>query len=162
MPLIKGGERVDDPWISLAEGAEIPPHGPLIVSLQQWRDQRAALLARADTLGIRLASDQPTSEIADDLSHFELVALEFPSFGDGRPYSHARILREILGFEGELRAVGDVLLEQLHFMHRAGFDAFVVSSETALEDWRIAESEIRVWYQPTADGRPTAMMLRRG
>ena len=161
MPLIKGGEPIDDPWVPLAQTDEIPPGGALLVSLEQWRARREALLARGGRLGIRLASDQPPAEIAGDLRHFQLVALDFPSFGDGRPYSSARLLREQLGFEGELRAVGDVGLDQLHFMHRSGFDAFEIESETALEDWRTAESEMRVWYQPTADGRVTAAQLRK-
>ena len=90
-----------------------------------------------------------------------VVALEFPKFRDGRAYSYARLLRERYGFKGELRAVGEVLLEQLFFMLRTGFDAFEIESADPLEDYRTALADFSVWYQPTADGRPTAMQLRR-
>ena len=74
---------------------------------------------------------------------------------------YLRILRERCGFEGEVRAVGDVGLEQLHFMQRTTFDAFELVSESPEQDWRIAQADMDVWYQPTADGRPTATRLRK-
>jgi len=161
MALIKGGRRVDDPFVDASGNEAIPPSGPVIVSLAQWQAQRDALLARGAPLGIRLHSDQSPEAIANDVEHFALVALEFPKFRDGRAYSYARLLRERYGFKGELRAVGDVLMEQVFFMVRTGFDAFdlqqspdpVAAFETALKDFT-------VWYQPTGDGRPTAMQLR--
>ena len=122
---------------------------------------RRALLARGTPLGIRLHSDQSPELIAADVPHFAVVALEFPKFRDGRAYSYARLLRERYGFKGELRAVGDVLLEQLFFMLRTGFDAFELESADPLGDYRTALADFSVWYQPTADGRPTAMQLRR-
>jgi len=161
MALIKAGKRVEDPFVDASGADAIPPSGPVIVSLAQWQAQRDALLARGTPLGIRLHSDQSPEAIADDVQHFAVMALEFPKFRDGRAYSYARLLRERYGFKGELRAVGDVLMEQLFFMLRTGFDAFdvqqspdpVAAFETALKDFS-------VWYQPTGDGRPTAMQLR--
>jgi len=161
MALIKAGKRVEDPFVDASGADAIPPSGPVIVSLAQWQAQRDALLARGTPLGIRLHSDQSPEAIADDVQHFAVIALEFPKFRDGRAYSYARLLRERYGFKGELRAVGDVLMEQLFFMLRTGFDAFdvqqspdpVAAFETALKDFS-------VWYQPTGDGRPTAMQLR--
>jgi uncharacterized protein (DUF934 family) len=161
MALIKNGELVTSSFVDASALEAIPPTGPVIVSLEQWRAQRAELLQRGSPLGIRLHSDQPPELIAADLPHFELVALEFPKFRDGRAYSYARLLRERYGFKGELRAVGEVLLEQLFFMVRTGFDAFDVQSADPLEDYRTALADFSVWYQPAADGRPTAMQLRR-
>ncbi len=89
-----------------------------------------------------------------------MIALEFPAFKDGRAYSHARLLRERFGFQGELRAVGDVLLEQLHFMQRVGFDAFEIDSADPLGDYQTAVADFSVWYQPATDSRPTAVDLR--
>ena len=123
---------------------------------------RRACSQRGTPLGIRLHSDQPPELIAADLPHFAVVALEFPKFRDGRAYSYARLLRERYGFKGELRAVGEVLLEQLFFMLRTGFDAFEIESADPLKDYRTALADFSVWYQPAADGRPTAMQLRRG
>jgi uncharacterized protein (DUF934 family) len=162
MALIKAGKLVDDAFVDASGAEAIPASGPVIVSLEQWQKNRDALLARGTPLGLRLHSDQSPDAIADDVQRFALIALEFPKFRDGRAYSYARLLRERYGFKAELRAVGDVLMEQLFFMVRTGFDAFdvqqspdpVAAFETALKDFT-------VWYQPTGDGRPTAMQLRR-
>jgi len=162
MALIKNGELVESSFVDVSGASEIPAAGSVIVSFEQWQAQRTALLARGAPLGIRLHSDQSPELVAADLEHFALVALEFPKFRDGRAYSYARLLRERYGFKGELRAVGDVLLEQLFFMLRTGFDAFELTSADPLRDYRIALADFSVWYQPTADGRPTAMQLRRG
>jgi uncharacterized protein (DUF934 family) len=160
MALIKNGELVESSFVDVSGASEIPATGSIIVSFEQWQAQRAALLARGTPLGVRLHSDQSPELVAADLEHFALVALEFPKFRDGRAYSYARLLRERYGFKGELRAVGDVLLEQLFFMLRTGFDAFELTSADPLRDYRIALADFSVWYQPAADGRPTAMQLR--
>ncbi len=161
MAIVKNGELVASSFVDVSAAEAVPPTGAVIVSLEQWQAQRDALLERGTPLGIRLHSDQPPDLIAADLQHFTVVALEFPKFRDGRAYSYARLLRERYGFKGELRAVGDVLLEQLFFMLRTGFDAFELTSADPLGDYRTALADFSVWYQPTADGRPTAMQLRR-
>lgn len=161
MALVKNGELVTSSFVDASRADAIPPAGPVIVSLDQWKAHRDELLARGTPLGIRLHSDQAPELIAADLEHFEVVALEFPKFRDGRAYSYARLLRERYGFKGELRAVGEVLLEQLFFMLRTGFDAFEIESKDPLGDYRTALADFSVWYQPAADGRPTAMQLRR-
>ena len=161
MSLIKQGKLTADPFVDASGAESIPPSGPVIVSLAQWQAQRDALLARGTPLGIRLHSDQSPEVIANDVGHFALVALEFPKFRDGRAYSYARLLRERYGFTGELRAVGDVLMEQLFFMVRTGFDAFdLQQSPDPVAAFQTALKDFTVWYQPTGDGRPTAMQLR--
>ncbi|MGD8323495.1 MAG: DUF934 domain-containing protein, partial [Gammaproteobacteria bacterium] len=145
-------------FIDVSDGEDVPADGAIIVSLAQWR--AAAEELRGRDLGIRLRSDEPPELIADDLSEFSLIALEFPVFRDGRAYSYARILRETHGYSGELRAVGDVLLEQLHFMIRVGFDAFELHGADPEGAYRTAAKEFSAWYQPGADSRPTAMQLR--
>ena len=160
MALIKDGKLVADTFVDASGMEAIPPTGAVLVTYDQWQAQRAALLARGTPLGIRLRSDQPPELIAVDLPHFALVALEFPKFRDGRAYSYARLLRERYGFGGELRAIGDVLLEQLFFMQRTGFDAFEIQGADPLGQYRTALGDLSVWYQPTGDGRPTAMQLR--
>jgi uncharacterized protein (DUF934 family) len=108
-----------------------------------------------------LPSDTSPLAIADDVGRLGLVALEFPRFTDGRPYSHARLLRQRLGYRGELRAVGNVLRDQLLFMRRCGFDAFELPDGADVAAWLSAFDEISVFYQPAADGAPPAMELRR-
>jgi len=160
MALVKNGELATSSFVDASGAESIPPTGPVIVSLDQWKAHRDELVKRGTPLGIRMHSDQPPELIAADLPHFAVVALEFPKFRDGRAYSYARLLRERYGFKGELRAVGEVLLEQLFFMLRTGFDAFDIQSADPLKDYHTALADFSVWYQPTADGRKTAMQLR--
>lgn len=160
MPLIKDGRIIADRWVSVRDGEEIPADAPAIVTLARWRAEEG-LSGRVAPLGVRLASDEAPEDIADDLRRFELIALEFPKFTDGRAYSHARVLRERYGYRGELRAVGNVLRDQLLFMLRCGFDTFEIASETAADDWRAAIEEIGLFYQPAADGRKPIAAFRR-
>lgn len=158
MALIRDGRLCEDRFVDVSADDEVPCEGAVIVSLSQWRSARDELRGR--DLGIRLRSDESPELIADDLSEFSLIALEFPVFRDGRAYSYARILRETYGYTGELRAVGDVLLEQLHFMIRVGFDEFELHGGDPEGAYRTAAQEFSAWYQPGADSRPTAMQLR--
>lgn len=161
MALVKDGALVDDAFVELADDApEIPEGQPVIVGLERFQRDRDALLARRLPVGVRLRSDEHPERIADDLDALAVVALEFPVFKDGRAYSYARILTEHYGYAGEVRAVGDVLLEQLGFMLRTGFNAFEIDSDDPLGDYRTALEEFTVWYQPTGDARPTAAQLR--
>jgi len=159
--LIRDGALVEDAFVDVSDADVLPETGAIIVSLEQWQANRDALLARGEPLGLKLRSDQMPDAVASDLEHFEVIALEFPKFRDGRAYSYARLLRERYGYAKELRAVGEVLLEQLHFMLRCGFDAFEIRDPDPLGAYRAAAADYTVWYQPTGDGRPTAMQLRR-
>ncbi|MBM4196061.1 MAG: DUF934 domain-containing protein [Gammaproteobacteria bacterium] len=160
MPLLKSGAIVTDNFVDVSADSSIPDSGSIIVSLEQWLANLDALIARREPIGIRLRSDQHPEVIADDLDHFSVIALEFPIFKDGRAYSYARLLRERWGYAAELRAVGDVLLEQLHFMQRVGFDAFELKSADPVSDWLTASGEFSAWYQATGDGRVPARALR--
>lgn len=160
MALIKRGTLIDDPYVWVATDEALPDTGAVIVSLARWQDERDTLLARKDPVGVRLKSDESPELIAEDLDRIALVALEFPQFRDGRAYSYARMLRERFGFGGEIRAVGDVLMEQLHFMVRTGFDAFELESDDPLGDFQTAQEDFSIWYQPTGDGRHTALQRR--
>jgi uncharacterized protein (DUF934 family) len=162
MALVKNNALVDDTFTLALKPEAIPPTGPVLVSLELWESHRQHLLERNAPLGVRLRSDQSPETIAEDLDRFHVVALEFPAFRDGRAYSYARLLRERYGYTGELRAVGEVLMEQLHFMLRTGFDAFEIEAEDPLAQFRAALEDFSVWYQPTGDGRDTVMQLRHG
>jgi uncharacterized protein (DUF934 family) len=160
MALIRDDALVEDEYRFVADADPLPASGAVLVTLARWQADRAALLERADPVGVRLRSDESSELIGDDLDRIALVALEFPQFRDGRAYSYARILRERFGFAGEIRAVGDVLMDQLHFMLRTGFNAFELTSDDPLEQYQTARAEFSTWYQPTGDGRPTATSLR--
>ncbi len=160
MPLIKYGHVIPDPWIAVGDEALLPATGAVIVTLPRFRAETQALWGRGAPLGVRLKSSELAQEIGPDVGQLGLIALEFQTFRDGRPYSTARLLRQRWGFRGELRAVGDVLRDQFLFMHRCGFDAFEVADERAVEGWRKAMAEFSVFYQAAADGRMPARALR--
>src|SRR3990172_2735370 len=127
--IIKNRTIVDDDWIVLRLSANdtpqgvVIPSGKVIVPLKVWKAQRAALLNRAD-LGVWLTSDERAEDLQNDLASFSVIAVDFPRFADGRGYSIAYHLRVRLGYRGELRAIGDVLRDQIFYMQRVGFDAF--------------------------------------
>src|SRR5262245_13127711 len=120
---------LDDPapWLAVGEDGfvpDLPAAGGLIVPLALWRLRSEELLARGGPVGVRLAAGEGPEAIADDLEQLALVAVHFPKFSDGRGLSTGRLLRERYRYEGELRAVGDVLRDQLLFLERCGLDAF--------------------------------------
>ncbi len=143
---------VEDDWQLVADDTEVPAEGDIIVSVARWQKEREALSARKGRLGLKINGDTPVETIAPDLEHFALVALEFPKFADGRCFSHARLLRERLGYKGELRAVGDVVRDTIDFMRRCGIDTFAVRADKNAEDALKAFTEFSVRYQAAADG----------
>ena len=160
MALIRDDALVADEYVLLAQDDPLPAAGAVIVTLARWQRDRDLLTQRSDPVGVRLKSDESPELIAADLAKIALVALEFPQFRDGRAYTYGRMLRERFGYAGEIRAVGDVLMEQLHFMLRVGFDAFELDADDPVGAYRAALEDFSVWYQPTGDGRPTAIQLR--
>lgn len=161
MTLIKDAKVVtDDPWRQIGDGDDLPDSCPVIVSLERWRKNGLRLAGRNAALGISLKSDQPPEIISGDLDRFGLIALEFPAFTDGRAFSHARLLRQRYGFAGEIRAVGNVLRDQIFFMARCGFDAFELEAGRDPEGAIEALEEFSVVYQAAADGRLPAHRLR--
>ena len=163
--IIRHQQVANDNWQLLeaaADGAAppVPPAGDIIVPLALWFEQRDALCARKGRLGVWLDSHEDPALIAHDLRHFSLVAVNFPQFTDGRGYSIARLLRELYGWRGELRAIGDVFRDQLFYLARCGFDAFVLRQG---EDARAALSafyDFSEVYQTAAD-RPMPLFRRR-
>jgi len=129
--LIKHRAVVDDEWVLLRQAsslADVPDGVPVIVPLALWHDRRAALHARGE-VGVWLApTDDPCALVAD-LGTLPLIAVDFPKFADGRGYSTARLLRDRYGYRGELRAIGDVLRDQLFALSECGFDAFALRED---------------------------------
>ena len=162
MPLIKDGRQIADNWVKVADESEVPTASPIIVSLNRWNEEKETLIGLGQDLGILLESDQSPEHIEGDLGKLSLVALNFPAFGDGRAYSYARILRERYGFDGEVRAIGDVLYDQIQLMHRCGFDAMEIENAATLRALnRNKSADVDIFYQPTGDGEPTASSLRK-
>lgn len=154
MPLIKDNAIAEDPWVYLDDEAPAPDLGDIIVSATRWANEREALLTRKGRAGVRVDNDYVDFDaLASDMPRLAVIVLKFPGFKDGRAFSQARLLRERYGFEGELRATGQVLRDQMQFAVRCGFDALEVEGIAALEDWCAAQSEMSVFYQPAADNR---------
>ena len=156
MRVIKGNQVIEDNWLRLDKAAiEAPlPPGDIIVPYAYWKTHREQLLQRKDGLfGICIYGDDAIEEVAVDLQHFHLIALDFPTFRDGRNYSHARLLRERYGYKGELRAVGDVLRDQLFFLRRVGIDAFQIREDKDIEDAIQSFADFSVVYQTAADDK---------
>lgn len=154
--IIKNGEVIDESWDLLAKDASLdalPNSGDIIVPLTLWLEHAHALRNRDGGLGIWLDSDEEIETVSDDLAQFQVIALNFPVFTDGRHFSTARLLRERYGYTGEIRAIGDVLRDQLFLMQRCGFDAFAVRADRDPYDALKSLTEFSVTYQAAADQR---------
>ena len=152
-------DLVEDPFTFVADDQEMP-RGDVIVSLTRFEAEGEGLLSEGRSVGVRLESHEPVETLAYDLPRIAVVALAFPKFADGRAFSYARLLRERLGYTGQVRAVGDVLREQAVFMVRCGFDAFSPADGSTVDQWRVAASRFRHVYQRASDGRPAAFAER--
>jgi len=129
--LIKGRALVEDTYALLRDAtalADVPEGAPVIVPLALWLAERDALLRRGD-VGVLLAPADDPATLAGDVAAVPVIAIDFPKFTDGRGCSIARLLRDRHGFAGELRAVGDVLRDQLFALWQCGFDAFLVRAD---------------------------------
>ena len=170
--LIKNGQIVDDAWQTLvvADGQTAhsialpaPSAPPTLLPLAVWQARRDEILARSAggrPIGVWLDAGEDPEAIADDLGHFALVAINFPKFADGRGYSTARLLRERYGYRGELRAIGDVLRDQLFLMKRCGFDAYALRADKDASEALAGLTDFSETYQAAAD-QPQPLFRRR-
>lgn len=145
--LIKHGIATTDSWqiLDLAAG-ESPetvalPDGDIIFPLAVWQARKDEIVSRP-TIGLLLQPADRVEDVAGELASFNLIAVNFPKFVDGRGYSTAALLRQRYGYTGELRAVGDVLHDQLFFMRRVGFDSY------ALKDGKSLDYAIAAGFKP--------------
>ena len=165
--LIKQGKIVDDAWqlVRLAEGespADVAlPEKQALLPLAVWLARRDELLARGGKLGVWLAAGEDAQAIAGDLARIAVVAVDFPKFTDGRGYSTARLLHERHAYRGEIRAIGDVLRDQLHFMKRCGFDAYALRGDQDAEAAIASLTDFTESYQAAVD-QPLPLFRRRG
>ncbi|BDX20478.1 DUF934 domain-containing protein [Halopseudomonas aestusnigri] len=161
--LIKNGAVVNDSWHVLDKDATLdglPNSDSIIVPLALWLEHSHALKARDGGLGVWLDSDEEVESIAGDLDQFQVIALNFPVFSDGRNYSNARLLRDRYQYQGEVRAIGDVLRDQLFFMQRCGFDAFALRADRNAEEALESLKDFSNCYQAATD-QPLPLFRRR-
>ena len=160
MPLVKNGKIATDIFVHVADDAELPEDGAVLISAARFLENPETLSRAAGQDRRDLAEQPRLDDLVPYLDRLAVVALVFPTFRDGRAYSQARLLRERYGFHGELRATGQVLRDQFLFMLRAGFDAFEVKKEADAEAFANTAKRYSVFYQPTGDGRITALHRR--
>src|SRR5213592_836110 len=160
MPLVKHGKITNDALVHMADDAEIPGDGAILITAARFLEDAEAVSRRVGRTGVIWPNNRDVDDLVPYLDRLAVIALVFPSFRDGRAYSQARLLRERHGFEGELRATGQVLRDQFVFMLRAGFDAFDVKKQADAEAFGEAARRYTVFYQPTGDGRLSALHRR--
>jgi uncharacterized protein (DUF934 family) len=150
--IIKNGEILKDNWEVIAKDtSSIPAGNNLILPLALWLQERVALDVRSD-IGLWFDSeDFPTAEMAPAFKTLSLIAVNFPVFSDGRGFSIARLLRERFGYQGELRAVGYVLRDQLCFMKRCGFNSFMLPENKDPEAALASLNDFTEYYQTSVD-----------
>lgn len=166
--IIKDKAIVTDDWIvlHLADGetaeAVTVPAGRHIVPLTVWEAQRPALQKRAD-IGVWIASHERPEVLKEDVSKLPVIAIDFPKFSDGRGYSIAYNLRHRLGYTGELRAIGDVLRDQMFYMQRVGFNAFATREDRSIQDALKSLYDFSEAYQTAWDQKlPLYRRVERG
>ncbi|MBK6357974.1 MAG: DUF934 domain-containing protein [Betaproteobacteria bacterium] len=165
--LIKHGTAAVDTWktLEIAEG-ETPesvalPTGDVIFPFAVWQARKTEIISCHKRIGLLIQPDERVEDIAADLDYFIVIAVNFPKFVDGRGYSTASLLRQRYKYQGELRAVGDVLHDQLFYMQRVGFDSY------ALKDGKNVSVAIEAGFSPFSDAyqasttQPQPHFLRR-
>jgi len=150
-------------WVAVREDGfvpDFPEDADLIAPLALLRARGGDLLERSGRTGVLLEPNDDPAALAGVLERLALVAVRFPKYSDGRGYSSARLLRERYGFRGELRAVGDVLRDQVLFMKRCGFDAFALREDQDASGALAALGELGEQYQASYD-EPQPLFRRR-
>ncbi len=169
--LIKNGDIVANDWTTITLDAEVSPgdvklpYGNVLLPLAVWQARKWDLIQRqwhsldgGGKLGVWLSPDEDPAVLAEDLQDLDVIAVRFPAAGDGRGYSIASLLRIRYGYKRELRAIGTVERDYLHFLHRVGFNAFEIENpEAALASL----GDFSEAYQPAVD-QPLPLFRRSG
>jgi uncharacterized protein (DUF934 family) len=160
MPLLECGRIVRDSWQKLADDAALPS-APCIVSLSRLQQDEAVRTALHLRLGVVLPVDQPAEVLAPYLERLSLVAVNFPTFRDGRGFTQSRSLRERLAFSGEIRATGNILPDQYAFLLRCGITTVETPDGTDPAAWQKAADCFSFAYQPSVLEEPLLLGLHR-
>lgn len=153
MPIIKDGAIIDDSWTELDEEADVPSAADIIVPLSVLLEKADRLSNHTGKLGLRIENNVDIEDHKELIAKADLIMLELPAFTDGRAYSQARMLREELGFDKELRVKGDVLADQAAYLLRCGFDSFDFEGEFDAEVWQKSTNIMTTGYQRSYDNR---------
>jgi|TARA_R110002074_G_scaffold373069_1_gene548722 uncharacterized protein (DUF934 family) len=150
MTLIRNKQVQTDHWHYLKEASHLI-NTPIIVDLEYWQANKDTLINKDIHLGLKIFGDTAPATFAGDLIYFKLIAIEIPSFVDGRGYSLARILREFYHYSGELRAIGDIQPDQALYLTRVGFDALELENDDLASLAIDKLGAFSVFYQPAGE-----------
>jgi uncharacterized protein (DUF934 family) len=160
----RNGERLGDPWLTYAGDAHAIPVGScVILPLTEFREFAGTWKNHAKALGVLLSPSDDPASIANDFDKLRLIAIDFPAFTDGRGYSLAQRLRERHGWQGEIRAVGDIQRDQIFLLSRAGFDSFALRDDHDVKSSTDAFNDFSLAYQYAADtsrGKASVRIVR--
>ena len=148
MPIIKDKQITENSWSFIADDQPVIA-GDITVSLSRWNSEKQSLQGHAGKVGIRLTSSD-TLDTFNDAAQVELIELDFPVFTDGRPFSLCRLLRDAHGYQGEIRAVGKFLADQVFYLHRTGVDSFELTNAHDIEVALGAFNDFSVQYQTSS------------
>jgi len=154
MAVWRDGGFAEDIWTTLDDAMPISERGAIIVSFARWQADKATLEKRADPIGVAIVAGKDAVGALAEAAKRPLVALKFDKFADGRAFSYAELLRERHDFRGELRATGEVLLDEIALMLRCGFTSLEVTDANtlrALKEGRLPKGAL--FYQPAPGQR---------
>ena len=164
MVLIKNKQVVEgDTWQYVADDQPVPLDGDVVVGFARYDRDNFDYTKRTGRLGLRIDPEDDLMQTLTHLPKVDLVVISFPRYGDGRGYTKARLLRERFHYQGELRAVGEVLADQLFYMSRCGFDTFELAPGKSVEAALRSFDDFSVKYQASTDEpRPLYRRVQRG
>ncbi len=163
--LIKDGQVVDNPWSLLAKDVDLntalsDESSHIVVPFALWQEHKDSLMESGKAVAVCVDSDDDPYELANDVIDLPLICLNFPVFRDGRAFSAAAILRERLNYQGEIRAIGDVLRDQLFYMKKCGINSFDLADGVKVEQALAAFNEFSTSYMSTVE-EPLPLFRRR-
>jgi uncharacterized protein (DUF934 family) len=158
--LLKEGQVTENSWTTVADDSTDLPTGDILLPLQRWFDQHSDLSQHSGAVGVWIEGNEEIESVAEQLVSAPVVAIRFPKFVDGRGFSAARLLRERYGYQGEIRAIGEIIRDQLYLLQRCGFNAFELAAEVNLAEASKSLSDFSDAYQVAVD-QPVPLFKRR-
>ena len=159
--LLKEGQVIEDIWTLAEDNLEsLPSTGNVLLSTSQWQQFAGELDQQQVPVGVWLEGNEEIPEFIESLLKLPVIAIKFPKFVDGRGYSLARLLRERYHYSGELRAIGDIIRDQLYLLKHSGFNAFQLSQDIDLEQAAASLTDFSENYQ-TTNAQPIPLFRRR-
>ena len=149
--ILKNNQVIDDNWIMVDDSSDSLPQGNILLSYEQWQTFADQLNDHKGKLGVWLDGHAEIEQLVEPLLELPLIAINFPKFADGRGFSSARLIKERYNYQGELRAIGGCIRDQLYLLKRCGFNAFQFLNETELADAAESLKDFSENYQVSAD-----------